>query len=213
MPSVLFGLFGAVFGALLGWRMTESSGMTGVLAWRIGAAGIALLLRLASGRRLPKWIIPVFAGLGMLGYQIHYEYSWLDHKRSQLPTTAQVVATEQGSMLWRPWTHAFPMTTAFSVVDRDSLVRRQVEDHRLVEFILYRFERQYVDRVTHQAWLMNCTTQSKLPLVGEQRRPLEQTVDVSDLRPAAGTLKGKGRFGVAVGAGGTQDENARSGHE
>jgi hypothetical protein len=44
MPGVLFGLFGGAFGALLGWRMTESSGMTGVLAWRIGAAGIALFV-------------------------------------------------------------------------------------------------------------------------------------------------------------------------
>lgn len=48
MPSVLFGLFGAVFGALLGWRMTSSSGLTGVLAWRIGAAAIALFV-LAGG--------------------------------------------------------------------------------------------------------------------------------------------------------------------
>ena len=42
MPSVLFGLFGGAFGAWLGWRMTSSSGLTGVLAWRIGAAAIAL---------------------------------------------------------------------------------------------------------------------------------------------------------------------------
>ncbi|HKQ46558.1 MAG TPA: hypothetical protein VJZ71_00640 [Phycisphaerae bacterium] len=48
MPSVLFGLLGAAFGALLGWRMTSSSGLTGVLAWRIGAMAIAFFV-LAGG--------------------------------------------------------------------------------------------------------------------------------------------------------------------
>lgn len=63
------------------------------------------------------------------------------------------------------------MTTAFSVVDRDNVIPRQADEHRLVEFILYRFEQQYVDQVTHQAYLMNCTTRELLPLVGESRQP------------------------------------------
>lgn len=49
MPSVLFGLFGAGFGAFLGWRMTSSSGLTGVLAWWIGAAAIALFVFAGGG--------------------------------------------------------------------------------------------------------------------------------------------------------------------
>lgn len=145
--------------------------LIGAIFAGLGAAGIGLILRFISGKRLPRWIIPVCAGLGMLGYQIHYEYSWFSQKQGQLPESARVVSIEKGGAFWRPWTYAFPMTTAFSVVDRDNLVPRQVEDHRLVEFILYRFERQYVDQVTHQAWLMNCTTRSQLPLVGEERRP------------------------------------------
>ncbi|PMR76616.1 hypothetical protein [Billgrantia endophytica] len=137
----------------------------------LGAAGIGLLLRLISGKRLPRWVIPAFAGLGMLGYQIHYEYSWLSHKQGQLPATAQVVSTEEGGAFWRPWTYFFPMTTAFSVVDRSSMVPREADDQLLVEFMLYRFEKDYVDRLTHQAFLMNCTSQEKLPLIGEERQP------------------------------------------
>jgi hypothetical protein len=137
----------------------------------LSAAGIGLLLRSLSGKRLPRWIIPVFAGLGMLGYQIYYEYSWFSHKQQQLPESAQVVSSEKGGAFWRPWTYVFPMTTAFSVVDRNNLVPRQANDHQLVEFMLYRFEKHYVDQVTHQAYLMNCTTQEKLPLIGEARRP------------------------------------------
>lgn len=137
----------------------------------LGAAGIALILRLLSGKRLPRWIVPAFAGLGMLAYQINYEYAWYSHKKQQLPESAQVVSTQVDQMFWRPWTYLFPMTTAFSVVDRDNLVSSQADGERLVEFIVYRFEKHYKDRLTHQAYLMNCTTQQKVPLVGENRQP------------------------------------------
>ncbi|QTF93556.1 hypothetical protein [Halomonas sp. BM-2019] len=137
----------------------------------LAAAGIALVLRAASGKRLPRWIIPVFAGLGMLGYQIHYEYSWFSHKQAQLPESATVVDVERGAAFWRPWTLVFPMNTAFSVVDRNSMAVREVNGERVVEYIRYRFEKQHVDLVTHQAWLMRCESRETLPLVGEERRP------------------------------------------
>jgi len=137
----------------------------------LGAAGVALLLRLISGKRLPRWIVPVCAGLGILAYQINYEYSWYDYKRQQLPESAQVVSTEKDQMLWRPWTYLYPLITAFSVVDRDNLVVSRVDGDRLVEFILYRFERQYRDLLTQQAYLMNCTARELVPLSGDDRQP------------------------------------------
>ncbi|HET8790875.1 MAG TPA: hypothetical protein VFM75_06660 [Modicisalibacter sp.] len=137
----------------------------------LGAAGIALILRLLSGKRLPRWIVPAFAGLGMLAYQINYEYAWYGHKQQQLPESAQVVSSQKDQMFWRPWTYLFPMTTAFSVVDRSNFVTSQANGEQLVEFIVYRFEKHYEDRLTHQAYLMNCTTQQKVPLVGESRQP------------------------------------------
>ncbi|MEQ6916988.1 hypothetical protein [Halomonas aquatica] len=137
----------------------------------LGAAGVGLILRMASGKRLPRWIVPVCGGLGMLGYQIYNEYAWFDHKQQQLPETAEVVSVEEGHMFWRPWTFAFPMTTAFTIVDQDGLAVRRTDEGRLVEFILYRFEKEYVDQVSHQAWLMNCATREILPLEGETRTP------------------------------------------
>jgi hypothetical protein len=137
----------------------------------LGAAGIGLLLRLASGKRLPKWIIPVCAGLGMLGYQIHYEYSWFEHKRSQLPATAEVIDTQQDSMPWRPWTYLYPMTVSFSLVDQSSMEPRQTDDQQLVEFILYRFEKEYVDQLHHQPYLMNCSSAEMVPLTNGSREP------------------------------------------
>ncbi len=142
----------------------------------LGAAGVGLLLRTLSAKRLPSWIVPVFAGLGILGYQINHEYSWIEHKRNQLPATAQVVETEEDRMFWRPWTYAFPLTVGFSVVDHNSMERRQADEHQLVEFILYRFEKDYVDRLDHQPHLMNCTTREMVPLTGEERSPNLQAI-------------------------------------
>lgn len=137
----------------------------------LGAAGVGLILRLLSGKRLPRWIVPVFGGLGMLGYQIYYEYAWYYHKQAQLPESAQVVSTEKSQMLWRPWTYLFPLTTAFSVIDQSNLVTQEAGEDRLVEFILYRFERQHTDQVSHQPYLLNCSAQEMVPLAGESRQP------------------------------------------
>lgn len=138
----------------------------------LGAAGIAMLLRMASGKRLPTWIIPVFGALGMLGYQISVEYSWYEHKQQLLPESAQVVEVEHDAMFWRPWTYFFPMATAFSVIDEQSMAIQKQNGERRVEFLLYYFEKQVQDRVTTQTWLMNCTNREMLPLEADTRRPL-----------------------------------------
>ncbi|WP_163577438.1 hypothetical protein [Halomonas faecis] len=137
----------------------------------LGAAGIGLLLRTLSGKRLPRWIIPVCAGLGMLGYQIQTEYAWFEHKQQQLPPSAEVVSSREEAMVWRPWTFLVPMTTSFHVIDHDNRVVRETDDQRLVEFILYRFDKEYVDQVSHQAHLMNCSSRELVPLAGDNREP------------------------------------------
>src|SRR5690606_26771981 len=95
------------------------------IAAALAGAGIALVLRNLSRNRLPKWIIPVFAGLGMLAYTIHYEYTWFETKEARLPEGSVVVASEEGEMLWRPWTMKFPMPLVYVVLDG---ANAQIED-------------------------------------------------------------------------------------
>ena len=57
----------------------------------LGAAGIALGIRAVFRKATPKWLIPVFAGAGMLGYLIYGEYTWFELKQSQLPEEAVIV--------------------------------------------------------------------------------------------------------------------------
>ncbi|AQZ32069.1 MULTISPECIES: hypothetical protein [Pseudomonadaceae] len=136
----------------------------------LGAAGIALLLRKLTRNKLPKWIVPLFGGLGMLGYQVFYEYSWFEHQQARQPKESVVVATEAGHVFWRPWSYFVPMITAFTVLDSKSVVREQVADAPVAEFMLYRFEKQHIDHVSHRAHLLNCATGELLPL-DEKKQP------------------------------------------
>jgi hypothetical protein len=129
----------------------------------LGAAGVGFLLRAASGRKLPKWIVPACAGLGMLTYQIYFEYYWFEHKQSQLPASSVVVASETQQAIWRPWTYLIPMTVSFSVVDRSNLMEIQVDGNLVKRFILYRFQKEYVDLVSHHTHLLNCDTMELVP--------------------------------------------------
>ncbi len=151
-----------------------------MVAAGLGAAGIALILRKITGNLLPKWIIPVFAGAGMLGYQISWEYAWFDHQQQRLPAESVVVATETTPNTWRPWTHTFPMITAFTVLDSNAVAQQRLnEDTIVARFMLYRFEKQHVDRLSKQAYVLNCSTLELIPtdLQGQadlaQRRVLQ----------------------------------------
>jgi hypothetical protein len=123
----------------------------------LGAGGVAMALYHLSRKKLPKWIIPVFAGVAMMAYQINFEYSWFEHKQQLLPAGSVVIDSNATSMVWRPWTFAWPMTTSFTILDANSLELMEApEEFRVVRFMLYRFEKEYVDQVYPSGWLLNC---------------------------------------------------------
>src|SRR5690606_39290660 len=113
----------------------------------LGAGGIGYLLRRLSKQKLPAWIVPAFAAAGMLSYQINFEYSWLEHKQSQLPAGSVVVAVEEERQALRPWTYLFPLTVGMSVVDTNNIQQADQPGEDIRQFILYRFEREYIDRL------------------------------------------------------------------
>jgi hypothetical protein len=138
----------------------------------LGAAGIALMLRSLTRQRLPKWLIPVFAGAGMMAYLVQGEYTWYDFKQTQLPSEAVVVNTESQAVIWRPWSFAFPYVTAFSTVDINS-VQRNANDDNVVLFVLYRFEQTLTDSVSHRVHLLNCANRELVPLASDGRPSLD----------------------------------------
>ncbi|MBF9041762.1 hypothetical protein HKCCE4037_00345 [Rhodobacterales bacterium HKCCE4037] len=83
----------------------------------LACAGMAMLLNRATGGRLPRWIVPVAAGLGMLAVTISNEYTWFSRTAAQLPDGLEVVMTVENDSWFRPWTRAFPYVERFVAVD------------------------------------------------------------------------------------------------
>ncbi len=106
----------------------------------IGAAGLVLLLNLITGGRLPKWAMPVGAGLAMIGFAIWSEYSWAERTISALPDGVEVIETVEESRFWKPWTYFEPQTTRVLAADIAGIRENDsVQGARLVD--LYLFER------------------------------------------------------------------------
>ena len=137
----------------------------------LGAAGVALLLRKLSRNRLPKWIIPAFAGAAMLAFQLGIEYSWVNTKQDQLPEGSVIISTQESRYFWRPWTYLAPMTTGFTVLDSAQIQRSGA----LAEFYLYHFERAYVDLLEVERYQLNCQDGALIPFNANQE-PRPQAV-------------------------------------
>ena len=147
----------------------------------LGAAGIALGIRAITAKRAPKWLIPVFAGLGMLGYLVYGEYTWFEHKQSLLPEEAVVVNTEKEGIYFRPWTFFAPYVTAFSAVDVNG-ISESPSNENIKQFILYRFEQTVADSVSHRAHVINCESRELVPLDSDGKPTVDnlKVIDAND---------------------------------
>lgn len=131
----------------------------------LAGAGIALVLRSLTRKWLPKWIIPVFAGIGMLAYTVHYEYTWFNSTQARLPAGSLVVASESGDMLWRPWTALFPMPLVYTVLDGANAQIEETSRGRMGRFVLYRFEKHHLmSTVTSSPYQLLCSEQAMFRL-------------------------------------------------
>lgn len=83
----------------------------------IACAGLALLLNILTGRRLPRWSMPVAAGLGMIGMTIASEYSWFSRTAERLPEGVEIAVQVKEQSWIRPWTQIWPYTKRFAAVD------------------------------------------------------------------------------------------------
>ncbi|MCZ2720637.1 hypothetical protein O1D97_03000 [Marinomonas sp. 15G1-11] len=124
----------------------------------ISCAGIALFLRSISRKKLPSWLIPAFAGIGMLGFQIQSEYTWYDHQVSLLPQGVVVIKTVEEEAVWRPWRFFYPQTSRFIAADIKNAATNSLNtDVILVD--LYFFERRHLAKRVPQ--VIHCGTSSR----------------------------------------------------
>ena len=134
----------------------------------LGAAGLALLCRTLTAKRLPRWIVPAFAGAGMLAFQIHSEYSWYDHQVSRLPAGVKVGKAVAESTSWKPWTYWFPQTLRFIAVDTSSAAANQINPDVILAD-LYVFERRMAARRIPQVF--HCAQHARADLTTDLQIP------------------------------------------
>lgn len=104
----------------------------------IACAGLAMLLIRVSGRRLPKWLTPVAAGVGMLAVTISNEYTWFDRTTAELPDGLEVALTVDEQSWFRPWTQIWPYTKRFVAVDTGTARNHENQpDQTLVDLYFF----------------------------------------------------------------------------
>lgn len=95
--------------------------MVATLVSGFAGAGVVLLLNKISGGRLPKWVMPVGAGLAMISTTIANEYAWYDRTQATLPEGMVVIHTVEKQTFYRPWTYVRPFTERFIALDEPSV--------------------------------------------------------------------------------------------
>lgn len=149
--------------------------LIGAIALGFMAAGLALLaLRLSRGR-LPRALVPISAGLAMLGFGLWSDYSWAERTQAALPDHFAVLGSHAERSPMRPWTYLFPVTDRFSAIDREAVGRNPDHpDIALVDVVLVT-RRMPVGRV---AQFVDCRTGKRA-----------QVVDAASLDPASANLR------------------------
>ena len=137
----------------------------------LGAAGIGIGIRKLSRNRIGKWIIPASAGLGILLYQVSYEYSWYNNQLLHQPEGSVVVAVENQPSFLRPWTFIFPLTTAYTLLDPEEVIfEEQTAPYaKLARFYLYRIEKAPTEIMKYKQHVLNCTTAELVQLADDHK--------------------------------------------
>ncbi|WP_299148121.1 hypothetical protein [uncultured Tateyamaria sp.] len=143
----------------------------------IACAGVALLLNIATGWRLPKWVMPVTAGLGMIGMTISNEYTWFERTAERLPQGVDIAMTVQEQSWLRPWTQVWPYTKRFVAADiATTRTNENLPDQRLTD--LYFFGRW--SPVTQVPVLFDCVGARSAVLIDGADFAADGTVSNAD---------------------------------
>ncbi len=133
-------------------------------------AGIALVLRhlakLLFKKQLPKWILPLFAGIGIFAFQIHQEYNWFSQMENKLPQGTKVVKKISETYWYRPWTYVKPQIVRFMAVDMANIETNKVNP-QLKRVNIYLFERRMSSKIIPQ--MFDCSTKKMAVIPTENK--------------------------------------------
>lgn len=142
--------------------------LVAVLVMGVGLGGLAFAARKFTGNKLPKWLIPACAAAGMLGYLAYYDYGWYEFKLSQLPQDTIVIAEKRQTSLLKPWSYLYAPVNSFVVLDGKHKDIKQ-DQQWLVEYLEYSFDKDPIERLQTQAFVLNCSTLERVPFDQKKR--------------------------------------------
>ena len=83
----------------------------------LAVAGVIMALNVATGRRLPGWLVPAAAGISMIVFMVWMEYTWLPRTLESLPEGVEVASVSRESSWYRPWTYIRPLSLRAVALD------------------------------------------------------------------------------------------------
>ncbi|MEN0000933.1 MAG: hypothetical protein AAF940_08615 [Pseudomonadota bacterium] len=130
--------------------------LLGAIVVAVSVAGIvSMFFRFIIRRPAPKGVIPVAAGVAMLGFTGWLEQSWFERNSAGLPPSSIIVEQGQFSNIIQPWTLIWPRINSYVVVDPDD--KAQVAtDGEIWETPMFRIQRY--TGVREFRLVVNCTT-------------------------------------------------------
>ncbi|MBK5922330.1 hypothetical protein CCR90_00780 [Rhodovulum sulfidophilum] len=103
----------------------------------IGTGGLVLVVNRLTGRRLPRFAVPLAAALAMFAYALWSEYTWGTRTVASLPEGVVEVTHVDQAIPWKPWTLLAPVTTRVMAANRIGVQSRpDAPEVRLVELYL-----------------------------------------------------------------------------
>jgi hypothetical protein len=101
------------------------------------AAGTVIAGPRLVGKRAPRHLPPLAAGLAMVAFMIWNEYSWFDRAAGALPEDVKVAATYTQSSIFQPWTMVKPRINRFAAIDLGGARRNpEFPDQVMAEVLL-----------------------------------------------------------------------------
>lgn len=90
----------------------------------LGVACVAVVMMAfrVFGRKPPRWLLPITAGVAMMSYTLYNDYSWFSRTAGALPETVVLAGAYEQSHPLQPWTYLFAPVDRFAAVDRARLV-------------------------------------------------------------------------------------------
>lgn len=97
--------------------------LIGAVLIAICAAALAALPFRLRGRKVPRGVPPIAAGIALVVFVLWNDYSWYSRTVGALPDRVTVVESLTYTSPMQPWTYLWPRTNRFSAVDRASIRR------------------------------------------------------------------------------------------